>query len=34
MKKIFFLIAAVGLLALSCDEESKPVDPIYEFVAF
>ena len=34
MKKLYFLTTVLGLLTFSCDEESKPVDPIYEFVAF
>ena len=34
MKKILYLMMASGLLLSACDEESKPIDPIYEFVAF
>lgn len=34
MKKIYLTMIAVALIAFSCDEDSKPVDPIYEFVAF
>lgn len=28
------ILLIFGLLAFSCEEDSKPVDPIYEFVAF
>ena len=34
MRKVFIVIAILGLCIFSCEEETKPVDPIYEFVAF
>lgn len=34
MKTRIFLITALVLLITACEEDSKPVDPIYEFIAF
>lgn len=34
MKTRIFLITALVLSITACEEDSKPVDPIYEFVAF
>ena len=34
MRNLLYLMMASGLLLSACDEESKPIDPIYEFVAF
>jgi len=34
MKNVFCILIALGFLAFSCEDETKPEDPIYEFIAF